>query len=249
MSDETGNKPTTDMPMFYKNVRPLDIEQDGKLRVSAPKHFRFAAGTNAVPLLVDEFPMAAAHYPIVFAAGDTPVPAAVVGLQQDKNLFLDDNDMWLGGSYLPAYVRRYPFLLMDDPEKKQYVLCIDETSDMLGETGEYELFKDGKPTPFTQSAMTFCATLRQQGEATDEFVKALKEYNLLMANDAQIEMPGAGKVQLAGFQVIDPKKFDLLPDSVYLNWRRRGWIGLIYAHLLSSHRWQNLMALSAMREG
>lgn len=248
MTDAPAPQATPEMPMFYSKVRPLDMEKDADLHVSAPKHFRFAAKTNAVPLLVDEFPMAAAHYPIVFAAGPSPVPAAVVGLTQDSNLFLDEEGQWLGGSYLPAYVRRYPFLLMDDPEQKQYVLCVDETSEMLGQTGEYQLFKDGKPTPFTQSAMTFCATLRQQGEATDEFVKALKDYNLLMANDAQIDMPNGSKLQLAGFQVIDPKKFDLLPDTTYLSWRRKGWIGLIYAHLLSSHRWQNLIALSAMRE-
>jgi len=236
------------MPMFYTSIRPLDSERDSPLHVSAPKDFNFASKTNAIPLLVDEFPMAAAHYPIVFAAGEQPVPAAVVGLNNDTNLFLDETGQWLGGSYLPAYVRRYPFLLMDDPNQKQYVLCIDENSDMLGTTGEYALFKDGKPTQFTQSAMSFCASLRQQGEATDEFVKALKDYNLLMQNDAQIDLPDGSKMQLAGFQVINPKKFDLLPDNVYLSWRRKGWIGLIFAHLISSHRWQNLIALSSMRE-
>ncbi len=239
---------TPDLPMFYKSARPLDIENDGKLNVSSPEHFRFAADTNAIPVLVDEFPLAASHYPIVFAAGDMPVPAAVVGLSSDSNLFIDNEGQWLPGSYLPAYVRRYPFLLMDDEDQKQYVLCIDETSDMLGEKGEYQLFKDDKPTSFTQNAMNFCASLRQQGEATDEFVKALKDYNLLMKNDAQIELPEGGKVQLAGFQVIDPKKFDLLPDNIYLSWRRKGWIGLIFAHLLSTHRWQSLVALHSMRE-
>lgn len=237
-----------DLPLFYKKVRPLDMEKDANVHVSAPSHFRFAANTNAIPLLVDEFPLASAHYPIVFTAGDSPVPAAVVGLKKDENLFLDENGQWLGGSYLPAYVRRYPFLLMDDADQKQYVLCVDETSDMLGQTGEYELFKDGKATAFTQSAMNFCATLRQQGEATDEFVKTLKEYNLLTSNDSQLEMPDGSKIQLAGFQIIDPKKFDLLPDTTYLSWRRRGWIGLIYAHLLSSHRWQNLIAITALRD-
>lgn len=246
---EAETQPKPELPMFYSSIRPLDMERDANLHVSAPKNFNFANKTNAIPLLVDEFPMAAAHYPIVFAAGDSPVPAAVVGLNNDSNLFLDEAGQWVGGSYLPAYVRRYPFLLMDDPEQKQYVLCVDDNSEMLtsGE-GEYALFKDGKPTQFTQSAMNFCATLRQQGEATDEFVKALKEYNLLMKNDAQIDMPNGSKLQLAGFQVIDPKKFDLLPDQVYLQWRRKGWIGLIFAHLLSSHRWQSLVALQAMRE-
>src|SRR6202167_3688090 len=109
------------LPMFYKSPRPLDRARDGKLRVSRPTHFRFAANTNAVPLLIDEFPMAAAYYPIVFAAGNSPVPAAVVGLKNDNNLFLDREGRWLNGAYLPAYVRRYPFILLDDPTQKQFV--------------------------------------------------------------------------------------------------------------------------------
>src|ERR1700761_1533796 len=102
------------MPMFYKEPRPLDRAKDGKLRLSRPTHFRFAEGTNAIPLLVDEFPMAAAYYPIVFADGPLPIPAAVVGLKNDQNLYIDANGRWIAGSYLPAYVRRYPFILMDD---------------------------------------------------------------------------------------------------------------------------------------
>jgi len=239
-----GQTPENAMPMFYSAPRPLDRARDTNMRLSRPTHFRFAAKTNAIPLLVDEFPMAAAYYPIVFAAGPMPIPAAVVGLKNDTNLFLDGQGRWLNGAYLPAYVRRYPFILMDDPEQKQFVLCIDDTTDMLSETGEYALFENGEPSPFTKSAMEFCAALRQQGDATDEFVKALKEFDLLMPNDAQIDLRDGTKLQLSGFLVIDPKKFDALPDNIYLQWRKKGWIGLIYAQLLSSHRWQNLVDLT-----
>ncbi|MGE3622707.1 MAG: SapC family protein [Bdellovibrionales bacterium] len=232
---------TEAMPMFYTAPRPLDRARDGKMRVSRPTHFRFAANTNAIPLLVDEFPMAAAYYPIVFAAGPMPIPAAVVGLKNDNNLFIDAEGRWVQGAYLPAYVRRYPFILMDDPDRKQFVLCVDEASDILSENGEFALFEGEQPSEFTKSAMEFCAALRQQGDATDEFVKALKEYDLLKPNDAQIDLPDRTRLQLSGFLVIDPVKFDALPDNVMLEWKRKGWLGLVYAQLLSSHRWQNLI--------
>ena len=248
MSDSDNNQEQPQLPMFYKTSRPLDIEKDATLSLSPPDNFAFAANTNAIPILLDEFPLASSNYPIVFAPGEHPVPVVVVGLEADRNLFVDGDNHWLPGSYLPSYVRRYPFLLMDDPEQKQYVLCIDETSDMLGEKGEYKLFENGKPTSFTQNAMNFCAQLRQQGETTDEFAKALKSYNLLKENNAEIDLPAGTKIQLAGFQIIDPKKFDLLPDKIYLEWRRKGWIGLIFAHLLSTHRWQNLVAIKSMRD-
>ncbi len=172
-----------------------------------------------------------------------PIPAAIVGLQNDMNLFIDAQGRWVNGAYLPAYVRRYPFILMDDAEQKQFVLCIDEKSDMLSETGEYSLFENDQPSDFTKSAMEFCAALRQQGDVTDEFVKALKEYDLLMPNNAKIDIHDGTQLQLSGFLVIDPQKFDALPDNIVLQWRRKGWLGLVYAQLLSSHRWQNLVDL------
>jgi hypothetical protein len=238
-----AQSPTTadGMPMFYASPRPLDRAQDANLRLSRPTHFHFAANTNAIPLLIDEFPMAAAYYPIVFASGPTPVPAAVVGLRNDHNLFIDKAGQWTSGAYIPAYVRRYPFILMDDQEQKQFVLCIDEASDMLGQDDGFALFENGQPSAFTKSAMEFCAALRQQGETTDEFIAALQEYKLLRPNDAQINAHDGTQLQLSGFLVIDPQKFDALPDNVFLQWRRKGWLGLVYAHLLSSHRWQNLV--------
>jgi hypothetical protein len=242
-----GANPAEALPMFYKAPRPLDRAKDGKLRLSRPTHFRFAAHTNAIPLLVDEFPMAAAYYPIVFADGPLPIPAAVVGLKNDENLYIDTGGRWIAGSYLPAYVRRYPFILMDDPERKQFVLCIDDQTDMLGPQGEYSLFEGEEPSEFTKSAMEFCAALRQQGDATDEFVKALKEFDLLKPNDAQIDLPDRTRLQLSGFLVIDPAKFDKLADNVILDWRRKGWLGLVYAQLLSSHRWQALVELMQKR--
>jgi hypothetical protein len=247
MSDTANLSPDgqqASLPMFYATPRALDISKDSSLRISRPKHFNFAANTNAIPLLVDEFPMASAYYPIVFADGPAPVPAAIVGLRNDKNLFVDTDGQWHEGAYLPAYVRRYPFILMDDPAHKQYVLCIDEASDMFGQDGEFALFEDGKPSSFTQGAMEFCAALRQQGDATNEFIKALQDYKLLKPQDTEVDLPDGTRLQLKGFQVIDPKKFDELPDNVYLSWRRKGWIGLVYAHLLSSHRWQYLSNLA-----
>jgi hypothetical protein len=239
--------PEASLPMFYATPRPLDRVRDAKMKLVRPTSFKFAAKTNAIPLLVDEFPMASAYYPIVFADCPTPVPAAVVGLKNDTNLFVGKDEAWVTGCYLPAYVRRYPFILMDDADNKQFVLCIDEASGLMKEDGEFPLFNGENPSDFTKSAMDFCAALRQQGDATDEFVKALREHDLLVPNNAEIEMRDGTKLQLSGFLIIDPKKFDELPDSVILQWRKKGWLGLVYAQLLSSHRWQTLVELMAAR--
>lgn len=239
--------PGSNLPMFYSSPRPLDRAKDTNLKVSRPTHFRFAAKTNALPLVIDEFPMAAAYYPIVFSDESVPIPAAVVGLRNDSNLFVDSQGQWLADAYLPAYVRRYPFILMDDPEHNQFVLCIDEASEMLGREDGYPLFQNGEPSEFTKSVMELCTVLRKQGDATDAFVKALKERNLLVPNDTKIEMCPGTHLQLSGFLVIDPQKFHTVPANVFLEWRKNGWMSLFDAHLLSSQRWQSLADLMHTR--
>jgi hypothetical protein len=241
-SAEENRQDSGNMPMFYVSLRPLDRLRDNDLHLSLSTDFRFAANSNAIPLLASEFPLAATHYPIVFAAGTQPIPAAVMGLRNDTNRFIDKNGEWQNETYVPAYVRRYPFILMDDPEQKQFVLCIDEASNLLSKEGGIALFENGEPSEFVQDTMKFCATLRQEGNFTDEFVNALLEHELLIENDALIEI-GDQQISLSGFLIVDSKKFDALPNKVFLKMRSKGWLPLIYAHLLSSHRWRNLRAL------
>ncbi|SDE90146.1 SapC family protein [Terriglobus roseus] len=239
MSDIEANhnvpEPSPNLPMFYRKPRPMDRARDKDLKI-ARTTFRFAEKTNAIPIVIDEFPMASAYYPIVFAA--------VVGLVNDSNLFVDGEGQWVDRAYLPGYVRRYPFILMDDPAHKQFVLCIDEESDMLGTERGDALFDGDELSDVTSSMMEFCAALRQQGDATNEFVSALMEFGMLTEMSGAIELPG-GNLQLGGLLIIDSKKFDQLPNKTFLKWREKGWIGLIYAQLFSLHRWQNLGAMTA----
>lgn len=242
-----NSQPASNLPIFYQSPRPLDKKKDADKRISRTVNFSFARNTNAIPILIDEFPLVSAYYPIVFAEGAHPIPAAVVGLEDDKNLFVGADGRWRAGGYLPAYVRRYPFILMDDPAQKQFVLCVDDASDLVGTEGDFPLFEKGEPGAFTKSMIEFCAALRRHGEETDRFVTALQEQDILVPYDAKLNLPDAGKVELSGFRVVDPQRFDSLPDSLIIDWRNRGWLSLVYAHLLSSHRWHNLADL--MRKG
>jgi hypothetical protein len=240
MSDASPN--ANGLPIFYRSPRPVDRVRDGDRRVRR-LGFNFSRKTNAVPLTIDEFPMAAAYYPIVFAAGPVPIPAAVVGLEKDSNLFVSEDGKWQLGAYLPAYVRRYPFIMMDDPNDKQMILCVDEDSGFLDDAEGERLFEHGEPSKFLKSALEFCAELRSLGDATDAFVKALHQYDLFEQADTSIRLGKGHTLQLDGLLTISPARFDALPEDVILHWRRNGWIGLIYAQLLSSHRWANLTQL------
>jgi hypothetical protein len=234
------------LPLFYKQIRALDRAQDTALKAHQQPNFNFSASTNAIPLVTDEFPYASGDYPIVFAPGPVPVPVAVVGLELDKNLMVDrTTHYWLPRSYIPAYVRRYPFILVEDPESKQLVLCLEENVPQLSPKGELSLFDNGEPSDFTKRTLDFCMALRQQGEVTEAFVRALQEKQLLQPADVGVTLADGRKVNMDGFLTIDRQRFLALPSSVIADWHRREWLDLIHAHFQSGLRWQKLAEIAS----
>ena len=236
------------LPLFYKNVRPLDRHQDTHLKIKRVQNYNFAKGTNAIPLTAEEMGSAAVSYPIVFAGAPISVPAMVVGINNDENVFIDAKGQWQADSYIPAYVRRYPFILMEGKtEAEPLALCFDAASNIIGTEGELPLFDNKEPTETLQQAIRFCTNMRSQAQFTTEFVTGLQQHNLLVPQQAKFTLPNGKEASLAGFQMIDTDRFQKLPDTLLGEWHRRGWLALIYAHLLSNQNWQKLLGMLATR--
>ncbi|MGB4102391.1 MAG: SapC family protein [Alphaproteobacteria bacterium] len=242
---QQNTDPAASLPLFYSKVRPLDRVQDATLCAHTTPNFKFAVKSNAIPLVNEEFQYAAGDYPIVFANGSIPVPVAVTGLELDKNLMLDAPGNWLPRSYIPAYVRRFPFILVEEPNSKQLVLCYEEGTPHLSQHGELKLFEKDEPTDVVKRALDFCMALRQQGEATDTFVQALLERKLLDPGHVEVELSNGRMTKMDGFLAIDREKFRNLPTDVLTAWHKNGWLDLIYAHFLSGSRWQKLAEIAA----
>ncbi|HEX4762124.1 MAG TPA: SapC family protein, partial [Sphingomicrobium sp.] len=142
--------PNLNLPLFYKAIEPLNSGQHGKMRVRQVEKSPFIAETHAMPVTVDEFGLAQRHYPIVFSIGDNPIPIALMGLNEGVNMFLDPDGRPLDPTvYVPAYIRRYPFLLARlNPESDELSLCFDPTSEAIGEFegGEPLFGEDGQPS-------------------------------------------------------------------------------------------------------
>ena len=238
-----GKTPTARqaLPLFYRQLEPLSAEKHSRLSVIEKGTYGFAKGANSVPLNAIEFALAARHYPIVFAAEGVAPPAAVMGLRAGENLVVDEAGRWERGPYIPAYVRRYPFIAVSAPGSKEYALCLDTASDLLVEGGKRALFQGGQPSELTKKALEFCQLYQQQADLTRQFVEALDEHDLLVGRGAKLRLASGTERTLSGFRVIDEQKFNALPDDVFLAWRHKGWIGLVYLHLASLSSWGGLV--------
>lgn len=242
----TVPQPTTaPLPLFYKEPQALMATVHGDLHLKAEQDFRFAARTNAVPIMAAEFVEAQHSYPIVFV-GDPAHPATVLGLEAD-NLFVDAAGAWVADRYIPAYVRRYPFVFIESTDKSQYALGIDAASDRLTSNcnaglGLQPLFSGGQPTQLTQDALRFSAALQSSQVATRAFCEALIEQDLLIDQQAHGALPSGKPFNVQGFRIIDAAKVQTLSDDVVLDWHRKGWLALVHFHLASLQRWRDLLA-------
>ena len=228
-----------EMPLFYSDPHALTVERHGAKAIATDANYSFARKTNSVPVTAMEFTRVMRNYPIVFTAGDPVVPVAVLGLRGTRNQFVSDDGVWREGAYIPAYVRRYPFILVESPDKLQYSLCIDEAAAHFADDGQ-ALFEDGEPAEICKKALEFCSAYQGQHSFSLEFTATLEKYSLLVENRAAVTMASGENLSLSGFLVIDEEKFMGLPDDVFLDWRQRGWIPLVYCHLLSMGNWQTL---------
>ena len=220
--------------LFYKNPVPLNKKDHKDKKISAEgRTFSFAANTNSVILAGVEFSEAAKEYPIVFAqAGEHVVPVALLGLRNEENLYVNDAGGW-DARYIPAFVRRYPFVLAETGESGQRAVCIDEAyPGFSDETGE-PLFKDDETTPILQQALDFLEEYQKQYVRTEAFVARLRENDLLMALNAKVDMVDGQQFGLSGLLAVDERKLLQLGDEQALALFRSGELSWIYCHLMS----------------
>ena len=256
MADKkTENQPATpegegQMPLFYKDPRPLDSQAHKDLYLRKDLTFAFTKEINAVPINLVEFPQIAQFYPIAFGPDEQATPVAILGLRDKENLYLDANGHWLRNTYVPAYIRRYPFIFSEVPDGDRLALCIDmdERAVTTDSKNGVALFNDkGEPTEVTNNAMEFCKSYHAAAEQTLEFGKALHESGILIDRQAEIPVTEEQKIRFGGFRVIDEEKLNNLDDKTFLQWRKNQWLPYVYAHLLSSAHWQSLGQLLRMR--
>ncbi len=235
------------LPLFYKSPRPLLADRDGDLSLRMEAGHAFAAGANSVPLMAGEFAVACKHFPILFTDGAVARTVALLGLRTGENLFVNAEGEWEEGAYIPAYVGRYPFIFRENADRSEFTLCIDEEADSVVPGRDNPFFIDGKPTEMTANALAFMRDFQAQSEFTAEFAEAVVAADLLVDKRADVTLNSGERLSLAGFKVIDETRFNQLPSEVVLAWRERGWLGLIYAHLISVNSWTGLIDRLARR--
>lgn len=245
--------PVSGNVLFYTKPEPLSREEHGKLGVKRmEKPYSFAAIGHVVPLTVAEFGFAGINYPIIFA-GEGRVPLAVMGVNAGENLFVNSDGGFTTGAYIPAYIRRYPFVLATDESQNRMVVCIERNAPMLADGGETQLFDDkGEPSDYTQSAIKFCEDFETERRRTEAFVDLLNSLDLFETKQAsfQTTLPDGSQSQpviLADYFGVSEEKLGKLPAEKLAELRDSGALDKIYSHMGSLLGWDRLVMIASER--
>jgi SapC len=230
------------LPLLYKELIPISQQEHGSWRYRTADTAKFLASEHAVPVTVEEFSIVQRFYPIIFTSGDQPVPLALMGLNEGVNTFIDDEGKLIGEVYVPAYIRRYPFLLAKlRPDTDELSLCVDPTNETFGAYDDGDPVFDGdQPSEATKNILTFCEQFEQAGQRTGAFMEELKALDILMEGEVSIQTDEATPPFVyRGFQMVNEEKLRELRGDQLRKMSQSGMLPLIHAHLFS---------LSIMRE-
>ncbi|MEO1092718.1 MAG: SapC family protein [Pseudomonadota bacterium] len=227
--------------LIYERAVPLSSQRHAGWSIRATQRYGVARDVNSLPVMATEIPAAARDHAIVFAGQDLPMPAVILGARDGQNLYLDDNDGWRV-SYVPAFLRRYPFVFANTAEGKAFTLCIDETYDGCNQNGEGERLFDstGERTQYLQNVINFVQKYQVEFERTKQFCERLKSLDLLAPVQISLKVGSGQQIGLAGVQAVNREKLKALQPDVVHDLLKSDALELIYVHLNSLANLQRL---------
>ena len=242
-----ASAPQPSLPLFYNDLMPLNSNDHKSWKSKNFDNVDFLGKTHAVPLTVDEFVDAQRHFPIIFSAGEDAVPLAMMGMNEGVNTFIDDKGQLMENAYVPAYARRYPFILARlRQDSDELSLCFDPSAGVVGEHKEgNDLFTDGgEPSDYTKNVLDFCQKFEEAGARTKAFMEQVKALDILMDGEIAItrqEDPDNPFIY-RGFRMVDEQKFRELSAEKIEELHKNGVLPLLHAHLFSLNLMQVIFA-------
>jgi hypothetical protein len=162
------------------------------------------------------------------------IPAVVLGVRGDQNLYLSSDQKWQA-KYIPAFIRRYPFVFSSSADGQTFTLCIDEGFAGFNRDGRGQAMfsDDGKPTPYVENVLKFLQEYQAQFERTRVFCQKLRELDLLEPMQASVALETGEHLSLTGFMAVERKKLKALSGESLAALAKTDELELLYLHLHS----------------
>lgn len=247
--DTAATEKKSSMPMFYEKPMPVDVRVHEGTGLKKDRTYEFAKSATALPVTLLEVTKIMSDYPMAFLkTADGVAPVAITGVRPGENLYVGEDGKWAEDTYVPAYVRRYPFILASGgPKPDQLTLCVDTAEGILEKDSDEPMVKDGKGTEFLDRILDFCRSFDQASRATRDFAQEVEKAGLLAERHAEIKLKDGKVHRVGGFMLIDEEKLRSLDDATVTKWHKNGYLGALYAILMSGSAWRDLIGRAGFK--
>lgn len=221
--------------LIYEKVEPVTNQRHREWSLKKSTDCTFAKHVNAVPLTAVEFSAASAEYAIVFTGtAGAYMPTVILGMRDRQNLYVNEDGSWRA-KYLPAFIRRYPFVFASNEGGTRFTLCVDEAFSGCNQAGLGERLFDaeGTRTQYLDGVLNFLQQYQGQFQLTQAFARKLQDLDLLEPMQAQITLSTGEKIALAGFLAVNRDRLKKLSAEKLAELMQRDELELIYLHLQS----------------
>lgn len=241
--------------LFYKNIIPFNKIAHKNLKFNLQSDMSFAKDTHWVPLASSEYFQTALDYPILFMSAQDEqkrwhyASVALVGLSNNENDYICPDKSWRKNTYIPAFIRRYPFVLAQLQNEKELSVCFDEQSGMFNEVTGMDLFNsDGSISPFMEERIRFLETFRMAMEKTAKFIDMLVEMNLMSQKTINVKNEKGLSAQLENFWIVDEERLNKLSANQLAKLHKNGFLGWIFAHLMSMNNLTKILSMKGEKQ-
>lgn len=240
------------LPMFYNSPEAVSLEQHGKKGLAQGTDFGFAAGAMVIPLMAPEMPAAMRSYPIVFSGPDF-MPMMVTGVRDGENLFVDAKGIWAEPHYIPAYVRRYPFILAGDESDERLALCVESDParvvSLNAKTRKTAspFFEENEQGEAVKKALSFCERYQGMFIKTRNIMKVIADSGLLAERTSKLTLADGQSFNITGFHLVDEARLLAMSDEDFIKLRKADALPVIYCHLASMNSWSALLHQARLR--
>ncbi len=226
---------------MYQKIELILKDEHKNSGVKKIEDFSHAKASSNAIITMEEFFQSCKHYPIVFSKNEKEgwFALALLGLK-NSNIFVDEEGAWREECYIPAYIRRYPFIFVQN--NQELLLGFDAQHKVDKEEADSRYFFDenGEKTEFVDNVLKFMNQVQISSQQTKEFIETLAEMDLLEESTINGTNKEGQEIALNGFWVLNEEKLNKTTQKNRTLLCKKNYMQAITAHLISLSNISNL---------
>jgi len=237
------------------NTVLLDNVSHIDLQVITQNSAEYGDNVGTVQVFPSEFEALQKEYPIFFrkdADSGQLQTIAMLGLQQDENLYLDENN-W-NANYLPSVISRGPFLIgfqdqsADGGDEKTLVVHIDMDNSRISKTeGETVFTEFGGPTSYLNNINAILMNMYDGVQISKTLYAAFTALDLIEPVNLDIELVNGERHRLHGNYTVSEKKLMALDGDALSKLNAAGLLKFAFLMITSMSNVKKLVDMKNHR--